>query len=93
MLTDEYSNLIGSLAERAISAFVTAMESLQKAFSSKQARPGTHHRLCGGIPHLEKKLDLGGKKVYSMCPSVKQGTSEYPTSSGVTIPAGQAPWV
>jgi len=91
VLTDEYSNLIGSLAERAISAFVPAMESLQKAFHSCGATHRTHHRLSGGIPHLEKKL--AGKKVYSICPSVKQGTSEYPKSSGVTIPAGPPPWV
>ena len=67
--------------------------SLQKAFGLFQAKPGTHHRLCGGIPHLEKKLVLGGDRVYSICPSVKQGTSEYPKSSGVTIPAGPPPWV
>ena len=93
LLTDEYSNLIGSLAERAISAFVPAMESLQKAFSSKHPWGGTNHRLCGGIPCLREKLDLGGDGVYSVCPSVKQGTSEYPKSSGVTIPAGPPPWV
>ena len=93
MITDEYSNLIGSSAERVISAFVPAMESLQKAFGLFQAKPGTYNRPCGGIPLLRAELVLGGDRVYSICPSVKQGTSEYPKSSGVTIPAGPPPWV
>ena len=93
VLTDEYWTLIGSLAERAISAFVPGVGSLQKAFHSCGATHRTHHRLCGGVPLLREKLDLGGDWVYSICLSVKQGTSEYPKSSGVTIPSGPPPWV
>ena len=49
--------------------------------------------LCYHICCLIIFLEIAGKKVYSICQSVKQGTSEYPKSSGVTIPAGPPPWV